>query len=87
MWLHRLLPAAGHNFRTPQRFPDKAALYIYGGDACKKLGRYDEALSYWDKALEIDPAFYAARYSKIFYYEETGGTTVEMEEDANLKIS
>lgn len=55
-----------------RKFPDKAALYIYGGDACKKLGRYDEALSYWDKALEIDPAFYAARYSKIFYYEETG---------------
>lgn len=55
-----------------QKFPDKAALYIYGGDACKHLGRHEEALSYWDKALEIDHTFLAAKYSKIFYYEERG---------------
>jgi len=54
------------------KFPDQAALYIYGGDACKKLGRTDEALSCWDKALEIDPAFHAARYSKISCCEEAG---------------
>lgn len=55
-----------------RKFPDKAALYIYGGDACKKLGLYDKALYYWDKAIEIDNTFLAAKYSKIFYYEETG---------------
>ncbi len=55
-----------------RKFSDKAALYIYGGDACKKLGRYEEALRYWDKALEIDNTFHDARYSKIFYYEEMG---------------
>lgn len=55
-----------------QKFPDKAALYIYGGDACKKLGQYDNALCYWDKALEIDTTFLAAKYSKICYYEEIG---------------
>ena len=41
-------------------------------DACKRLGRYEEALSYWDKALEINPTFHDAKYSKIFYYEEMG---------------
>ena len=55
-----------------RKFPDKAALYIYGGDACKKLGRYEEALSCWNKALEIDSSFYDAKYSKISYYEEIG---------------
>ncbi len=55
-----------------RKFPDTAALYIYGGDACKRLGRYEEALSYWDKALEINPTFHDAKYSKIFYYEEMG---------------
>ena len=58
--------------RAIRKFPDKAALYIYGGDACKKLGRYEEALRCWDKAIEIDPAFHDAQYSKIDYYEEAG---------------
>ena len=58
--------------RAVRKFPDKAALYIYGGDACKKLGRCDEALSCWDKALEIDNTFHDAKYSKVSYYEENG---------------
>ena len=58
--------------KAVSKFPNKAAFYIYGGDTCKKLGRYDEALSYWNRALEIDNTFHAAKYSKIFYYEEIG---------------
>ena len=55
-----------------EKFPEKAALYVYGGDACKKLGRYEEAFSHWDKALQIDPSFHDAKYSKGFCYEELG---------------
>jgi len=58
--------------KAVKKFPDNASLYIYGGDACKSLGRYDEAFSYWDKALELDDTFIDAKYSKAFYYEETG---------------
>lgn len=38
-WFSKALP----------KFPDKAALYVYGGDACKNLKRYDEAFKYWRK--------------------------------------
>ena len=54
------------------KFPDKAALYVYGGDTCKNLKKYDEAFQYWRKALELDDTFYDARYSMGFCYEELG---------------
>ena len=57
-----------------RKFPEKAALYVYGGDACKNLGRYEEAFSHWDKALQIDPSFHDAKYSKGFCYEELGNS-------------
>lgn len=54
------------------QFPDNALLYIYGGDACKNLGRYAEALSYWDRALQLNDTCYDAKYAKLSYYEEVG---------------
>ena len=42
-----------NSLKAVSKFPNKAALYIYGGDTCKKLGRYDEALSYWNRAPNI----------------------------------
>lgn len=54
------------------KFPDKAVLYVYGGDICKNLKNYDEAFKYWGKALELDPEMYDARYSMGFCYEELG---------------
>ena len=54
------------------KFPDKAALYVFGGDICKNLKRYDEAFRYWRKALELDCEMYDARYSMGFCYEELG---------------
>ena len=54
------------------KFPDKAVLYVYGGDICKNLKKYDEAFKYWGKALELDPEMYDARYSMGFCYEELG---------------
>lgn len=55
-----------------RKFPESAALYVYGGDSCKNLARYEEAFSHWDRALQIDPSFYDAKYSKGFCYEELG---------------
>ncbi len=52
------------------KFPDKAEFYVYCGDVCKNLKRYDEAFSCWDKALLIDESFYDAKFSKGFCYEE-----------------
>ena len=55
-----------------KKFPNDALLYTLGGDTCRKLGRYDEALLYWDKAIEIDSSYLDAKYSKANYYEEIG---------------
>lgn len=52
------------------KFSDNAALYVYGGDTCKNLKKYDEAFKYWRKALELDDEMYDARYSMGFCYEE-----------------
>lgn len=54
------------------KFPDNAILYVYGGDICKKLKLYDEALEYWDKAISIDNAIFDAYFSKAYCYKELG---------------
>lgn len=45
-----------------QKFSDIALLYVYGGDTCKHLKKYEEAFQYWQKALELNHGMYAARY-------------------------
>lgn len=55
-----------------KKFPNDSLLYTLGGDTCRKLGRYDEALLYWDKAIEVDSSYLDAKYSKANYYEEIG---------------
>ena len=55
-----------------KKFPNDSLLYTLGGDSCRKLGRYDEALLYWDKAIELDNRCMDAKYSKANYYEEIG---------------
>lgn len=54
------------------KFDNVAELYIWAGDICKKLKKYDEAFRYWNKALELDTAYFDARYSIGFCYEEIG---------------
>ena len=68
---------AGENARALEvalegirQFPDKAALYIYAGDSCRALKRYDEAFSHWQKALALDNSYLDAAYSMGFCYEE-----------------
>lgn len=53
-----------------ERFPEKASLYIHAGDICRSLRRYEDAFSYWNKALELDSSFLDAMYSMGFCYEE-----------------
>ena len=67
------LDAAYAHFRAClKRFPDSAALLIFGGDLCRQMKRYDEAFTYWRRSLEIEPTFYDARFSMAFCYEEIG---------------
>ena len=68
---------AGENARALEvalegirQFPDKAVLYIYAGDSCRALKRYDEAFSHWQKALALDSSYLDAAYSMGFCYEE-----------------
>ena len=60
-----------------------AILYSNGGDACWQLERQDEALELWNRALELDPGLYDARYAMGFCYEQTGnyGKALEIWED------
>lgn len=54
------------------KFPQEAILYIYAGDICRELKRYDEAFAYWEKHQELDSKWLDSRYSMGFCYEETG---------------
>lgn len=58
--------------KAAKKFPNDSIIYTLGGDICKKLGKIQEALSYWDKAIELDSAWLDAKYSKINYYAEIG---------------
>lgn len=40
-----------------KKFPDDWRIYIHGGDICKNLKKYDEALRYYDRAGEIGTYF------------------------------
>lgn len=55
-----------------KKFPEEALLYVYAGDSCRELKRYEEALIYWTKSLELDDTWLDAKYSIGFCYEELG---------------
>ena len=58
--------------KAMKRFPDEALIYVYVGDICRNLKKYEEALQYWNKALELDDTYLDAKYSIGFCYEEIG---------------
>lgn len=81
LWLlctaaHEFAGENGKALETAQegirQFPGKASLYIHAGDICRALKRYDEAFSYWQKALALDNHYLDAVYSMGFCYEELG---------------
>ncbi len=55
-----------------EKFPNDAIIYTLGGDICSKLGKNNEALTCWDKAIELDYICLDAKYSKINYYAKIG---------------
>lgn len=50
--------------------PLKADFYSNRGFAFRKLGRYEEAIADYSKAIELNPSipFFYAGYFKAFYY-------------------
>ena len=58
--------------KATKKFPNDSIIYTLGGNICKKLGKIDKALLYWDKAIELDSTCLDAKYSKIDYYAEIG---------------
>ena len=58
-----------------KKFKNDAIILTLGGDICKQLGKHEEALSYWNKAVEIDPSCLEVKYSKINYYAQIGNIT------------
>jgi len=82
-WEHILMLAALCNSKqyeeahqqflsSVERYPNTSELYVYGGDICKALGRLDEAFTWLDKGLELDPELCDAKYAKAAWYEELG---------------
>lgn len=55
-----------------ERHPGVSELYVYGGDICKALGRLEEAFSWLDKGLALDPELCDVKYAKAHWYEELG---------------
>ncbi|MBD5499929.1 MAG: helix-turn-helix domain-containing protein [Lachnospiraceae bacterium] len=58
--------------QAAQHFPEEAMLFVFGGDACRALGRTEEAFKCWDQALRLDGTLRDAKFSKAAYYEELG---------------
>lgn len=58
--------------KAEERFPETPLLLCFGGDLLVKRKRYEEAISYWDRALALAPDLSAAMYAKGFCYEEMG---------------
>ncbi|MGN1102451.1 MAG: tetratricopeptide repeat protein, partial [Huintestinicola sp.] len=55
-----------------KKFSDDWRMYIHGGDICKWLGKYDEALEYYGRAGEIGTYFCDELYCKASLYEDLG---------------
>ncbi len=55
-----------------EKFPGQSELYVYGADACRHLGRMEEAIAILDSSLELDPDLFDARYAKGDCYEQMG---------------
>ena len=58
------------SMRAINKFSDNAMIFVYAGDICRNLKKYDEAFEYWNRALSLDDTFLDAKYSIGFCYEE-----------------
>ena len=55
-----------------EKFPEDSVHYLYAGDACKELGKYDEAYWYLEKRHELDPTKLDCLYAIAFCHEGLG---------------
>ena len=69
-----------------QLHPNTSELYVYGSDACKELGLMEEAMSWLDKGLALDPELCDAKYAKAHYYEELGDWSNAMDVWTSLAV-
>lgn len=53
------------------KFPEEGPLYLYAGDICRQLKKYEEAFPYWEKAFALSK-YLDSKYSMGFCYEELG---------------
>lgn len=64
---------AHQHFRAvAERFPQTAELFVFGGNICSMIKRYDEAFLFWDKALSLDSQCRDAAYAKAHCRESLG---------------
>ena len=54
------------------KFPEESEFYGSVGDACKELGKYEEAHWYWEKRHELNPWMLDSLYAIAFCREEQG---------------
>ncbi len=58
--------------KAEDKFSKNAMLHCFGGDLMAGRKEYEQAFSYWDRALELDPELTDAMYAKGSCYEEMG---------------
>jgi transcriptional regulator with XRE-family HTH domain len=54
------------------QFESNFYLNTIAGDLCGKLGKYDDALTYWEKAYAENPKQISCLYSEAFLFEQLG---------------
>ncbi len=72
IWDEKYDEAYGLFIEAIKSFPDDWRLYIHGGDICRWLKKYDEALAYYDKAGKIGTYFCDEMDGKAILYKEQG---------------
>ena len=55
-----------------KKYPHNALILQFMGDISKRLGKFDDAIGYWNKAFKIDPEMIDAKYSLVFLLTEQG---------------
>lgn len=61
--------------RLRQASPSSVDFQVFSGDVYSMMGRKDDALAFFDRAVELDPSSGYARYSKAQYFKEIGDST------------
>lgn len=58
--------------RLRQASPSNVDFQVFSGDVYSMMGRKEQALGFFDRAVELDPSSGYARYSKAQYFNEIG---------------